>query len=79
MPRGTLERHGYTQECADIGDGPVQFLKVHIQRLAVGAAGLLVQADAMHVQALENRLIQNLLRIGHVLFVHLEFDPADKI
>ena len=65
-PCRALHRHRHVKKCAHVGNGPVQFLEVHIQRLALGAARLLVQPDALHVKTFENRLVEQLLRVLRV-------------
>ena len=78
-PRRALHRHGHAKECTHVGDGMVEFLKVHIQRLAFGTARLLVEPDALHVEAFENRLVEKFPRILGVRGTHIEFDAADEV
>src|ERR1700732_2235556 len=48
-PSRALHGHRQAEECAHVGDGAVELLEVHIQRLAFRAARLLVESDALHV------------------------------
>ena len=79
MPSGALHGNGHAEECAQVGDGTVQLLEVHVQRLALGTARLLVQADTLDVETFENRFIEELLRVGCVRGTDFEFDAADEI
>src|SRR5882762_3721819 len=73
-PSRTLHGQRHPQECAHVGDGTVQLLEVHIERLALGTARLLVQSDALHVKTFENRFVENLARVLHIRDAHIEFD-----
>ena len=78
-PGGALYGQGDAQECADVGDGAVEFLEVDIQRLTFGATRLLVEPDTVHVKTFENGLIQNILRAGYVRGAYLELDSANEV
>ena len=77
-PRRSLHRHGHAKERAHVGDGMVQLLEVHIQGLALGTARLFIEADALHVEAFENRLVENLARVLYICGANVEFDIADE-
>src|ERR1039457_707455 len=78
-PRSAVHRHGHAQECAHVRNGPVQFLEVHVQRLALRTAWLLVQPYALHVKTFENGLIENLPRVLYVLDLYIEFDSSNEV
>src|SRR5712671_1183318 len=78
-PGRALHGHRHAKECAHVGNGAVQLLEIHIQRLALGTARLLVEPHALHVEAFENRLVEKLARVLHIRGAHFEFDPADEV
>src|SRR5712671_1369910 len=78
-PGWTLHGHGDAEEGAHVGDGTVQLLEVHVQRLTLGTARLLVQADALHVETFEDRLVENLARVLYICRAHFQLDPANEI
>ena len=67
------------KERAHVGDGTVQLLEVHVERLALGTPRLLIQPHTLHVETFENWLIKQLLRVPRVLNSYIEFDPADEV
>jgi hypothetical protein len=67
------------QEGGHVGDRAVQLLEINVQRLALGTAGLLVESNALHVEAFENRLIEKLLSVGGIGGADFEFDAADEV
>src|SRR5260370_41160171 len=69
-PTRALHGQWHTKECAHVCNGTVQLLKVHIQRLALRTARLLVHADALHVEAFENRLGETLARVLYIRGAH---------
>ena len=78
-PCGALHRNRHAQKRGHVGNRPVEFLIIHIQRPALGAARLLIQADALHVDAFENRFVQQLARVEFVGGAHVELDATDEI
>src|ERR1035438_6972758 len=78
-PGWALHRHRYAQKCAEVRNRAIQFLEVHIQRLAVRAARLFVESDPLYVETFEDGFVENLSRALYVLDVHIEFDSANKI
>src|SRR5579872_6266977 len=79
MPCGPLQGHRYAQECTHVGDWTVQPLEVHIERLAVGATRLLVEPDALYVEAFENWLVEKAARVGFVGGPHVELDATNEV
>jgi hypothetical protein len=57
FPKTTVERQRSTKEGAGIVHWPVQSLKGHFERLAMGAAGLLILAHFVYLELLCNTLI----------------------
>jgi len=57
FPKTTVERQRSTEEGAGIVHWPVQSLKGHFERLAMGAAGLLIRAHFVYLELLCNTLI----------------------
>jgi len=57
LPKTTVERQRSTKEGAGIVHWPVQSLKGHFERLAMGAAGLLILAHFVYLELLCNTLI----------------------
>jgi len=76
-PTRALHGHGHAKECAHVGDGTVQFLEVHIQRLALRTTRLLIESDALHVETFENRLIEKFLRVVHIGGIKLNVRVSD--
>jgi hypothetical protein len=79
MPGGALHGHGQPQESAGVGDGAIEFLEADVERRALRAARLLVETDAVYVEAFENRFVEKLLSVDDVGDAHFQFDPANKI
>src|ERR1700691_458533 len=79
VPGWTLHGHRQAEKGAHVGDGTVEFLKVHIERLALGTARLLVESDALDVEAFEYWLVEKLARVHFIRGSHIQFDPADEV
>src|SRR5436309_1934429 len=78
-PSFALDRHGDSQEGAQVGHGAIEFLKIYIEGLALGAAGLFVESHAVYVHALEDGLIKQSLRIFGVIGIDAEFHATDEV
>ena len=57
-PAFALDRHGDSQEGAQVGHRAIEFLKIYIERLALGAARLLVESHAVYVHSFEDGLVK---------------------
>jgi hypothetical protein len=57
-PSLALDRHGDSQEGAQVGHGAIEFLKIYIERLALRATRLLVEPHAVYVHALEDGFVE---------------------
>ena len=62
-PPRALHGNRHVEKRTHVRNGTVQFLKVHIQRLALGTARLLVQPDSLHIETFENGLVEKVLRV----------------
>jgi hypothetical protein len=78
-PSFSLERHRHSQERTQVSDRPIQFLKVHVQRIALRAARLLVQTDPMHVHTLEDGFVEQTTGGFRILWIDAEFDASHKV
>jgi hypothetical protein len=79
VPSFALNGHGDSQERAEVGDGAIEFFEVHIQRLALRAAGLFVESHAVHVHAFENWFLKQLAGGFRVLGVDAKFHSSDEV
>ena len=78
-PSFALDRHRDSEEGAQVGYGAIEFLKIHIKRLALGAARLFVESYAVYVHAFEDGLVQQTGGIFGVFGIDAEFYATDKV
>jgi hypothetical protein len=79
VPGGALDGNWDAEEGAHVGNGAVEFLKAYVERVAFRTARLLVEADALNVEAFEDGFVEDGAGVGFVGGANVELDASDEV